>query len=312
MDFEKDIREYVLSALPHDLATRAELEAKAAPELLALYLNWINRRIPAQPRRVHLSGAMQRNPLSAKLLTDLEQIVAKIADGVDLTPHLSKDVKCGYRSATLGKPNRRRPDLDLMLADWQVHHLHVSNTLHANGLVTRDGPLLFAAFEPGDAYLIDIFGHGGDWTKEEIAQILIDEWPQCGFVHEVKGGIQALDGHASEAERAALRTAGISAPIIRYKGKFYMVGLGGMTSAGTAVIATRRANSIIRASRLFAKHVTENPSYIEETLIERGLQSPASPDLHIVFMLDGTCGVFERNCKVLFPLPGIPCNYMEA
>jgi hypothetical protein len=300
MDLEQDIRDHVLSALPYDPTKRAELAVKSAAELLIIYLNWFNRLVPAQPRRVHLSQAMQRNSAYAALKSDIDQIIGKIGAGSNLTAHLSTRVKNGYESPTKGKYNRR-PDLDLMLAEWQVHHLHISNVIEANGFVKRDGPLIFAAFRPEDAYLIDIFDHG-DWTREAIAQILIDEWPQCGFVRELKN-IIGLSRHTTEEERKALRNAGISSPFMEYKGKFYAVGLGGITSAGTAVAATRHANYIMAASRSFAKHVVENPTYISDTLIANSVQPPASPDLHLVFMPDGTCRILERNTKALFPLP---------
>lgn len=286
--------------MPYEPTKRPELEAKSAAELLIIYLNWQNRLIPPRRRNVHRSQAIEHNPLATARKLDLDQIAAKIVNGDVLTPHLSTLVNSAYESPTRGRYGRRN-DLDLMLAEWQVHHLHVSNTLRPDGFVVRDGPLLFVAFGLDDAYLIDIFEHG-DWTKEAIAHVLIDEWPDCGLVHEAKG-IVGLERHVSETERATLRGAGISAPFIERNGKFYMLGLGGITSSGTSIVATRQANYIIAAARMFAEHIASNPEYISETLRANGLEPPREPDLHLAFMPHGSCRIIERQAKALFPLP---------
>lgn len=299
MDIEQDIREHVLSALPYDLALRPELEAKPPAELLVIYLNWCNRLVPAQPRTVHRSAALIQNPLATTLKADLDQLISEMEQGDDLTSHLSRRVKIGYERGTSGNFNQRR-DLDLMLADWQVHHLHISSAIDPDGFVKRDGPLLFAAFRPDSVYLIDIFPHTA-WTREAITNILIDEWPNSGFVREVKG-VLSVTNTPSETERGALRGAGISAPCIERNGKVYMVGAGGITSAGTAARATMRANHIFKAARNFQQHVTAHPKYIADALKPYGIDAPSEPDFHLYLTNDGVHGIIERKTRALFPV----------
>jgi hypothetical protein len=301
MKFDDDIRAYVLSNLPYDPAKRAELAAMTAADLLILYLNWRNRLVPPRPRRAHQSRALLRNPVFAARTFEIDQLISKIINGDDLTPHLSERIRHGYESHTAGKYSRRR-DLDLMLAEWQVHHLHLSSIVESNGFVKRDNPLLFVAFRPDDAYLVDIFEHG-EWTKEVIAQTLIDEWPGSGFVHEVRDAV-GLGRRTSENERGALRSAGISSPFMEHNGKVYMIGFGGLTATGTAVAATLKANSIMRSVRAFEEHLAENPDYIGETLKSGGLQPPETCDLHFVFTQDGGYGIIEAQTKALFSLTG--------
>jgi len=292
MNFDQDIRDHVFSTLPYEPAQRAELELKSTPELLIVFLNWLNRLIPARPRSVHRSQALDNNPVSTARKSDLDQIVSKIMKGDDLTPHLSKRVEIGYESRSSSGYGRRR-DLDLMLNEWQVHHLHLANTIGADGFVTRDDPLLFAAFRPDEAYLIGIFGHS-DWTREDVANILIDEWPGSGFVRELPHVI-GLSGVTTEKNRALARSSGINAPFMQRNGKVYMIGVGGITSAGTAVTATRYANYIRAASEAFVDFVTTNPQVIAETLEANGIALAGTPDLHLAFETDGTCYVSERK-----------------
>jgi hypothetical protein len=299
MDFDRDIRDYVLATLPYDPSKRPELEAKSSADLLITFLNWFYRLIPAAPRQVHQSKTLQRNSLLGTNKADFDQLVAKITAGQDLTPHLSTRVRNGYDTPSLAN-YAKRVDLDLMLAEWHVHHLHLSHKLRGDGFVERTGPLLFAVFTAADAFLIDIFRHG-DWTKEAIAHILIDEWPQFGFVHEAKD-IVGLERHVTEAERAELRASGISSPFIEHRGKFYMVGFGGVTSAGTPVAATRYAMFVMRAAKKFADHVAANPDFIPSTLRENGLQAPAAPELHLTFVSDGSFCIMEKNTGARFRL----------
>lgn len=299
MDIEEDIREHVLNTLPYAPELRSELEAKRASDLLIIYLNWCNRLVPAQPRTAHRSVALNRNPLVETLRSDLEKLIEKIENGHDLTAHLSKRVKVGYESPTVGSHGRRQ-DLDLMLGDWQVHHLHLSSEIETDGFVKRDGPLLFVAFRAKDAYLIDIFPHRA-WTREEIANILIDEWPNSGFVHEAKGIIE-ISHIPTEEERSMLRGAGINAPFIERNGKFYMIGRGGLTSAGTPVVATRQAQFLLKAARAFEHHVAANPKHVIDMLRANGFESPSSPDLHLYLAPNGAFGIIERHTRAIFSL----------
>lgn len=300
MNFQEDIRTFVLANMPYDAAKRSELEALHTPDLLIIFQNWRNRLIPQRTRRVHPSAAFSKNPLAATYRTDLDQLIAKITNGDDLTPHLSRRILKGYESSNAG-PFGGRPDLDLMLADWQIHHLHLSSVLEQDGFVKRDGPLLFAAFFGEDAYIIDIFGHR-DWTKEIVARILIDEWPNCGLVHELRGAI-GLERSLSEQDRGLLRSNGINSSLIEHNGKVYMIGRGGITSAGTSVVATRQADYILAALESFAKHVTAYPNYIADTLQANGLTPPETPHLRYVFVPDGSGYIQEQQTGALFPLP---------
>src|SRR6202035_3251513 len=97
--FDTDIRRRVLECLPHDEAHTPELEAKPVPELLEIYVNWLNRLVLTRPRRVHQSKALLANPLAADPdnRAGLDALIEKIRTGESVAPHLSRDIMYGYK-----------------------------------------------------------------------------------------------------------------------------------------------------------------------------------------------------------------------
>lgn len=183
MDLEGDIRRDILSHLPHEPGDRIELTATPIRDLLVSYLNWSSRIVSSKPA--------------------LDQIIAFTETGTSIKPHLSREVKHGYRRSSRTKGKTRRKDLDLLLNDWCVYHLHLSTEIEGDGFVQRLAPVLFAAFSEEDAYLIDIFNHG-DWTREHVIRVIVKEWPNAGLVCEIPEGV-GLDSAISEQDRKVLR-----------------------------------------------------------------------------------------------------------
>lgn len=304
--FYNDIREYVLANLPYEPTQRAELEAKSAADLLIIYLNWTNRLVRPAPRRVHWSAALRANPIAKARKTDLDKLLDKIEAGETLKPHLSRNVLHGYQPSNIKKSMGGRRDLDLLLAEWQVHHLHISSIVEPDGFVFRpkkgsDEPLLFAAFHSDDAYLIDFFEHG-DWTREKIAQILIDDFPQSGFVFHLKN-IIGVSHQPSEVERGKRRGYGISSPIIEHNGAFYIIGLGGITSAGTAAMQTKLANYLLATLKKYSEFLTDNPDHIRTMMLANGLNAPDKPDVHFTFVNIHDYALIERTTGTILGWP---------
>ncbi|HWY82418.1 MAG TPA: hypothetical protein VNY10_10890, partial [Roseiarcus sp.] len=133
MSLVESTRQWVLTNLPYDhndAALVAHLAGLDAHGLLVVYHNWISRLVKPQPRAVHKSKAFQRNPLATQRANDLAQIIADIELGRDLKKYLSRDID---RAPAKAPGARRRPDLDLMLNSWSVHHLHISSIVEPDG-----------------------------------------------------------------------------------------------------------------------------------------------------------------------------------
>lgn len=298
---ENDIRAHVLATLPHRPSKRPELEAKTTSDLLITYCNWRLRSVPVRPRAVVQSPDLLRNPLSTgpQYGPGLQTLIDAITAGADLTPYLSERIQIGFETPKAGKYHKRK-DLDLLLFDWHVHHLHLSTAVKLNGFMERTTMLLFVAFMGDAALLINIYDHDS-WTREEIATILIDNWPDSDFVHEFKGAI-GLERQHSDDDRAVLRNNGIVS-LIEWRGKVYMMGYGGISSAGTSNWATRHADWILRSLRAFDNHITAYPDYIAETLKLNNLPVPAVPEFDFVFMRNEQYGIREKISTAIFPLP---------
>lgn len=298
MDLLEDIRQFVLSSLPCLPSARAELEEKDAHELLVIYRNWQERLIRPVPRRVHRSQALLANPLAGRAQNGpaLEQIARMLEIGVEVTPHLSRNVIHGYQENVTGKKFHK--DLDLMLNDWGVHHLHLSTHIEDDGFVERTGPLLFAFIKNHDAYLIDIMDHG-NWVCRRIFETMVKEWPEAGLAHEVKGVI-GLAREVSEADHKTLR-AGYVNTFVELGDKLYMPSRG-ISTAGTSITATMAADQLIDTIDEAQQHLTDNPDYFSSLMRRNGIEPPPALDLHFHIFDEGGYGVIERQTGVAWRL----------
>src|SRR5262249_29342078 len=118
--------------------------------------------------------------LRAKNPPEIKGLVERIENGGDLNPHLSTRVEKVYTATAARRSNRLAPrlDLDLLLSDCGIYHLHISTVDLGEGFVERDERLLFVAFRRADAYLIDLLKHGA-WTDQSLVDIAVQNWPDA-------------------------------------------------------------------------------------------------------------------------------------
>jgi hypothetical protein len=302
MNFEEDIRQHVLQNLRRDPRADRELKSKSARDLLIIYGNWLNRLVSTRPRTVHCSTALAANQLASdpRYAPGLAGIETKLRNGQDVTLHLSKDIRYGYDpdAATGSVPLHRHKDLDLLLNDWGIHHLHLSTEVEADGFVKRDGPLLFAAFRPDDAYFIDIMHHG-DWTREHIIEVIVNEWPSAGLIEEMPE-VTASAYTPTEEDRMKLRKAGMNV-FLQISSKFYR-SVSGLALSGISLKTTQWVIQVFNATKWFQKRISDDPKYVVQTISAAGMSAPADPDLHFCFFENGGYGVVERETGFRFRL----------
>jgi hypothetical protein len=303
MNLKESVRQWVLKALPYDRANvdlLTHLNGLDAHRLLVVYHNWINRLVKPQPRVVHKSKAFLQNPKTMQRASDLAQLIADIEQGRDLTKYLSR----GIVRAPAGIPGQdRRPDLDLMLNDWGVHHLHISSIIEADGFVKRDGPLLFVSFKPDAAYLIDIMTHR-DWARDHVLEVLAAEWPDKGVIHEVKGAL-GLKNSVMGQRRATARRKHLNTQF-EFQGKVFMP-IGFMSSAGTTFAATREADKLLDRVAVFERELAGNPRGLAADFEKHGLVFPAAPEFEFAIREDGY-GVIETKTRAWINLTGNQCS----
>ncbi len=219
-----------------------ELDAMAFPELLVTYGTWRSRLIPAQARRCHVSSELRSSPKAVEHEAVLDTIVAKIEAGDDLRAHLSKGTDHVL-------------EVDRMLADLGVHHLHLSVDLEANGRFLRRGTdLLFTAFKPGDAYLVGVYQHATDWARREILETIARNWPDGGIIHQLRYTI-GLKHDFNDQERLELQQAGISANAIEVDGKVFATV--GQSLAGSQYVAQQLRMTVVHVLGHWREHLAE-------------------------------------------------------
>jgi hypothetical protein len=294
-------RQWVLTNLPYDRgdpALVAYLAGLDAHWLLVVYHNWISRLVKPQPRAVYKSKAFEKNPLVPQRANDLAQIIADIEHGRDLKKYLSRDI---VRAPAKVPGALQRPDLDPLLNNWRVHHLHISATIEADGFVKRDGPLLFVSFTPCAAYVIDIMMHG-DWNREHVLQVLADEWPHDDVIHEIPGANSASQ-IITEIQRANLRKNGYNAAFT-VSGKNFMPASNVM-SGGTTMMAWAWAWDVLEQIAVLEQALAASPRCLVPDFQRHGLNFPSAPEFEFAIREDGA-GVMEKTTGAWMNLTANP------
>jgi hypothetical protein len=236
-NLESAIRAEIIARIPKNQLSQkvlGHLSSIPLRELFSVYYNWRNRFVSARPRTVYRS-----NEIATKNLPEVDKLAQKVEAGGDLSPHLSTGIQeiIDLRPAKPGKLGSRR-DLDLLLNDWGIHHLHLSEVDRGDGYVIRTGALLFVAFRRNDAYLLDVLAHGA-WNDERLVEIGTSNWPKAGLFAQFAR--LTTEFPVSEHERKKLRGSGIYAPIQLPTGSAFGPGL---TSAGTSAMIELKINKL--------------------------------------------------------------------
>lgn len=300
MDLVEGARQWVLRNLPYDKSdTQLDtyLNGMDAHKALVIYRNWMSRLIRPTPRQVHISQSLQTRLSQSRHAAVVRHIVSDIEQGANLKPYLSKLVNTAVQVPTTPKKLNRRNDLDLLLTDWGMHHLHLSTTVGPNGFVTRTADLLFAVFRPRDAYLIDIEPHRS-WTKKSLIQILHKELPGAKATHVLRG-VAGLSYEPTEEEHQQLRNAGGGIAIMIDDEAVWPGG--GISTAGTSMMATKDADRLLDQLEAFEEAWEERSKEVRSSFASSGVILPEMPAFEFVCDQTGP-GIFEATTKALVRL----------
>jgi hypothetical protein len=205
MDFNADFKRIVekrLQGLGVKFSADDNLE-----KLMLLVLNHARKTISALPRQVYSSTEFieKKSKLDEPMQSAADEILKKLKEGEDVSAHLSTD------SIDPAKP-------DELLADWRIHHFHISNhkKKQADAFYKRTESLLFALVTNDASYFIDIYPHGKKhpeaWTRQDLIRIINKEWPQLlnpfRFPSDVK-----LSHEVSDLELKKLRQIKVNYPV---------------------------------------------------------------------------------------------------
>jgi hypothetical protein len=236
---EKCLRRHALAELPSENGQKRELEKLELRDLLTVYGNWRFRCPSPRPRRVHISRELKTEKAAGEAPEALKALIQRIDHGENLKPFLSRSVKIAIERRK-GTPHHLRKDLDLLLAEWGIHHLHLSASIQGDGFAKRTRDLLFVVFRPDDAYLIGVFPHGS-WSKRAIAERAVRNWPEAELFFRSRYAI-GLTQEWDESESVALRKAGINQAMM-IDGHVYSPM--GQMGDGSAMAVSRRVMHLI-------------------------------------------------------------------
>jgi hypothetical protein len=289
--FEADVREFVLNHMTYRPECRAELARKSAHDLLTIFLNWRSRQVDPRPRAVHRSAALLRNshmaiPSYAGAVAAIER---ELRVGGDINSHLSERIRDGYERPQPKKGLAHRRDLDMLLNDWGLHHLHLSTLMAPNGFRARTRPLLVAAFRPDHAYFVDIIVHG-EWASDHLIKVMVEEWPNAGLAHPMNG---VLPDTITAAQRKTLRNKGMNCAV-NVNGVAYMAGTG-FSSAGTTMRSSIEADDVLRKLHWFCDQMEADPRFAAKLFAPKHVILPLDIDLHFAVFPEGGYGVVERR-----------------
>lgn len=289
-------REHILATLPYDRGdarTGAALAAMPLPELMIVFINWRTRFVTPRPRQLRVSDCWlgKAQGVDSTVLTNL---MSEIEQGADLTARLSRRVAQGFALAKSDKKRlgpTHRPDLDMLLNDWGIHHLHIGPRKPDGGV--EPGPLLaFVIFRSDTAYLIGICDHQA-WASREMAEAIIRNWPNSGFFAELSG---ILPGNGfTEEELLNLRNVGVITPVVVDRKVF--VPPNALSMAGTNVMINREAAHVLRTLWDFETNYDARVSTLRAQLAKSGLSFPEAPTFEFRFFLDGF-GLHETTHKI--------------
>lgn len=261
--------------------------------LLILFLNWTSRLVHPHPRRTLLSREISANPLYKHNKTQVDNLIRKIVRGEDINNHLSQNIKVGYLSKKpIRKALNKRKDLDMMLNDWGIHHVHIPGV--SNDL------LLFVIFIPGHAYILDIAPHRL-WADTHFVEIAIRNWPNNRLFQEfnltMPGDIQHDIG--------SLRNAGINV-LINVDNKVYTSSKTfGITTAGTSTAINHKVMRLQRLLRWIAESYNANPEFFRPNIERLNKVYPSDPEFRLVFLasqIDYQFAIHEKKTDAYFSI----------
>lgn len=265
---------------------RSTVDALDADELVLQFLNLARRAVFPVPRSVHKAKGLSSNPEHVPALARIERLTRT---GIQITPYLSSRIK-------------QLDYYDDMLNDWGTHHLHLGDTYETKGasagFVKRTKFLLYAIFTDTDAYFIDIREHG-NWTTQEIMEIVHENWPELLQKRRTTHGTGAK---LTDAEIKELRRKHLNYTLAMSDGTAYSIIGGGVTLAGSSAL-----DSIWRL-RLRHWATQEQEKVIEFIRQNEGdLSRKFGPTVRLTLRLvDVNASVEDTHSGVAFGIERIP------
>lgn len=228
IQFRNDI-ELITLNLIHHFGLNYTAHEDIHNEPLIRWLDFRLRYITPQPRKVFFSNKFSKK-FSKDIEISLKHLESLFLKGEDINPYQGGGLFLHHDTNRAKKKNRT----DLLWADWNIHHLHVSNII-AEGeyFANRSSWLLFCIVTDHSVGFIDIKAHKGcDFADRSLLETVYQNWPDYMEKYRLKGIISKSYAYSSE-EIKKLRKAGIDS-LITINNEVYLGPGLGVTSASTS------------------------------------------------------------------------------
>jgi hypothetical protein len=294
--FQKDI-----TAVARELISAFDLKYEEDdPNLSSPLLRWLDfrrRYIESFPRAIIRSTKFPRT-LDTSVETALGHIEGLITSGADINPYQSKGLALHNDTSSA----KRQLRTDLLLADWGIHHLHLTTNPIQTGKFFSDRSewLLFCIFGKDFAGLVDVRHHGeeGLFSDQTLLETVIESWPELVEKFRLKDMRPASDTGPTSQETASLRKGGVSS-FIKVGNEFYFGPGMGVTTASTSTMVSMSLMRINRLVNELAKLFSDPTNNVLQELSNIKI---SDPDFHLGISPSGLC-VHERKSNRAYVLP---------
>lgn len=212
-------------------------------------------------------GVVESKNLSCpeKVKNGYELLKVKISKGINLNPHLSKQVF---------NPKFN----DGMHLDFGLYHFHlgggIENDKRGNVFSERSGPLLVAYVTDTTIYCLGIFEHSSElWSSSKLIEVIDEEWPHL-IEHKKVTLATDISPVIEDKDRAKFRKNGLNTVVTLANGSSYLwlgdgiAASGGSAKAGMYVVNSNRL--LLRNTPYFIKDVIERDYFKEGLAIRHG------------------------------------------
>jgi|GEM_PF-2959858 len=238
MNFVSNIEEDLRAILSAELSKQTN-DSNFSSHLIQLVSN-NNHLLPSRSFEVRKSNEFNNSVFRTTFAAALTKIENNFANGISNRWHQSKGVL-----------SKNKPDL--LLNDWGVYHLHLSDAYEPSGFCERTGPVLFCYFDHKSVYFLDILEHGREhkdvWVNKRLLEIINENWPQ--HLDQFKlNGLRADTNMFSASKRTAFRKVGANV-CITINGNLYAGPGEGLNGVGDSGRYIRRARELVNATKRF-------------------------------------------------------------
>ena len=285
---------YVVCDLRSDLATiiKDQLDRVAVryddkmgiDDLVARYLEMLNRRIVPKHRTVYLSQEFQ-DTLGSLTRKHAKRGSEDAIEAWRTAFHLRHLLTRGKNvTGFLTKNVRRVSSRDGLLWDFGMHHFHLSRRVDKEGFVERSGYLLFAIITGEGAYFVDIRPHpeagGLGWSRQDLLDIVHSNWPELLESHVIRG----VEGDIlTNREVRNLRATNCNY-VVRVRGRAVSTLGEGMTADGSSAVCQVLGMELLHQVTSHQSYFDGQPAELRFALKAMGVDVAAGVECKLVLL----------------------------